>query len=127
MARSERTVAWRSLRYTDEDGRVRTASRGDTISLSHDEEAEADRIGALQPEPGSAEPDGEAEPDLGSATVEQLEEWLKDEHPTVAEVISAAGGDADLAQRLLDAEYAATGEDPRRGVEAGLTKIIEAE
>lgn len=125
MARNERTVAWRSFRYTDEGGRVRTASRGDLIALSSEEEAEAERIGAIQA--GAGKPEGEPELDMDAATVEELEEWLTDERPTVAEVLSRAGSDPDLAQRLLDAEDAATGGDPRRGVEAGLLKVIEAE
>jgi hypothetical protein len=39
--------------------------------------------------------------------------------------VALAGTDKDLAHRLLAAENVATDGDPRKGVEAGLTAIIE--
>jgi hypothetical protein len=44
---------------------------------------------------------------------------------TVPETVALAEGDPDRARYVLEAEKASTGQDPRKGVEDGLTKIIE--
>jgi hypothetical protein len=44
---------------------------------------------------------------------------------TVPETVALAEGDAERAKLVLEAEKAATGQDPRKGVEAELQKIIE--
>lgn len=70
-------------------------------------------------------------PDLDD---EGLADWLTatgqfDGHkkPNADEVVAAAGGDRELASRLLTAEERASGGDPRKGVKDGLSKVIEAE
>jgi hypothetical protein len=44
---------------------------------------------------------------------------------TVPETVALAEGDPDRARYVLEAERTASGQDPRKGVEDGLTKIIE--
>jgi hypothetical protein len=60
----------------------------------------------------------------------ELSEYIGGNNPTgkalnVDETVALAGTDKDLAHRLLAAENVATDGDPRKGVEAGLTAIIE--
>ena len=60
----------------------------------------------------------------------ELAEYIKGSNPegkelTVNETIALAGDDKDLAHRVLQAENIATDGEPRKGVEAGLTAIIE--
>jgi hypothetical protein len=60
----------------------------------------------------------------------ELSEYIGGNNPTgkalnVDETVALAGTDKDLAHRLLQAENVATDGDPRKGVEAGLTAIIE--
>lgn len=56
---------------------------------------------------------------------QQLIDWISEDKPNVDDTVGAAGTDPDLAQRILDAETAATGGDPREGVLKGLTKVID--
>ncbi len=63
--------------------------------------------------------------DLSSAGEFELAEWIKNDKPTVDEVLEKVGDDKDLANRMLQAENIATDGDPRKGVELGLTAIIE--
>jgi len=66
----------------------------------------------------------------GSAVSElgeyELAEYIKGNNLTVSQTVELAGGDKDLAHRLLQAENIATDGEPRRGVEAGLNSIIES-
>jgi len=57
----------------------------------------------------------------------ELAEWLETEKPTIDEVLQAVGDDKELAHRMLQAENIATDGDPRRGLEAGLTRIIQGD
>lgn len=66
----------------------------------------------------------EAELDMDSASLEELEEYIIEQEPTVDQVVALAAGDPDRAKRLLAAENAATGNDPRKGVVEGLNRII---
>lgn len=58
------------------------------------------------------------------ATDTELINWIKDKGPRVQEVIDASEGDAETAARLLAAEAAATGNDPRKGVVMGLEAVV---
>jgi hypothetical protein len=70
--------------------------------------------------------------DLSDRPVEDLTEWIMaagefdgQKKPNAGEVISAAGNNPDLAQRLLDAEERARGDQgPRSTVVAGLESVI---
>jgi hypothetical protein len=66
--------------------------------------------------------------DLGE---HELAEWLatgKDGSAfTIDEVLETVGTDKDLANRMLAAENVRSDGDPRKGLEVGLTAIIEAE
>lgn len=56
----------------------------------------------------------------------ELAEWLENESPTINDILEAVGDDKDLAHRMLQAENIATDGDPRKGLEVGLTRIIES-
>lgn len=62
--------------------------------------------------------------DVNTATVDELTEWIQQEHPTVNDVVQASDGDADVAQKLLEAETQAQSGEPRKGVVEGLTAVI---
>ena len=72
----------------------------------------------------------------GTATISELgefelSEWLAGEAegqtkaPTVDQVLETVGDDKDLAHRMLQAENIRADGDPRKGLEAGLTRIIQ--
>jgi len=63
--------------------------------------------------------------DVSSLGEYELAEYIKENNLTVNETVGLAGTDKDLAHRLLQAENIATDGEPRKGVEAGLTAIIE--
>jgi hypothetical protein len=68
--------------------------------------------------------------DVNSMGEYELAEYIKGSNPdgkelTVSETVALAGTDKDLAHRILQAENIATDGEPRKGVEAGLTSIIE--
>jgi hypothetical protein len=70
--------------------------------------------------------EGESGGDLASMGEYELAEYIKEHNLTVNETVALADGDKDLAHRLLQAENIATDGEPRKGVEAGLTSIIES-
>ena len=122
----------------------REAVAGDTVTLdqigliaqmkgeaSHafytDEERERIEAGSNPDEPLSSSSGG----DVSSMGEYELSEYIKGANPegkelTVNETVALAGTDKDLAHRILQAENIATDGEPRKGVEAGLTSIIES-
>jgi len=145
----DRIVRALSLAYTvateDPSGmksvELREAKRGETVTLeqigllalkkgesSHafytDDEREAIEEGRdPDASSGSAGASGGTISELGEY---ELAEHIKNENLTVQQTVDLAGGDKDLAHRLLQAENIATDGEPRKGVETGLTAIIEA-
>jgi hypothetical protein len=63
--------------------------------------------------------------DLSSMGEYELAEYIKSNNLTVNDTVALAGTDKDMAHRVLQAENIATDGEPRKGVEAGLTAIIE--
>jgi len=63
--------------------------------------------------------------DLSSMGEYELAEYIKSNNLTVGDTVALAGSDKDMAHRVLQAENIATDGEPRKGVEAGLTSIIE--
>lgn len=59
-----------------------------------------------------------------TASVDDLARWIEQEKPTVQDVVSASGGEPDVARKLLEAEAQATDQDPRKGVLEGLSAVI---
>jgi|SRR5215471_1120177 len=86
------------------------------------EERERIEAGANPDEPLSPTEGG----DLSSLGEYELADYIKANNLTVNDTVALAGTDKDLAHRLLQAENIATDGEPRKGVEAGLTAIIEA-
>jgi hypothetical protein len=63
--------------------------------------------------------------DVNTATEEELADWIREEKPTVNDVVRASGGDPEVARKLLEAETLAKSPDePRTGVVQGLTAVI---
>lgn len=115
---AERTVRILGFRYTDEEGVERMARTGQTFDFSEEDAARGDADGAFVTQEEEA---GETTIGPGS-TDEELEAFVKDAN--VKDVVGAAGGDATFAQRLLEAENAATGNDARSGVAKGLAAVV---
>jgi len=121
----------------------REALQGETVTLeqigliaqmkgesSHafytDDERERIEAGANPDQPLSPSSGG----DVSSMGEYELAEYIKGANPegkelTVQQTVDLAGGDADLAHRILQAENIATDGEPRKGVEAGLTSVIQ--
>lgn len=113
--------------YREEDGVLTPwhwvhARRGDTVRLTPEQEERfAEHLAPLRGDPGPQE--GLVILSAGEMTDEQLAEWIKDEKPTVSEVVEAAEDDPVLAKRLLAAEHDATNGSPRKTLVAELTAI----
>lgn len=136
---TERTVRILGFPYmeeiespTDPDKRVlieRVAGRGDTIQVRPADLKKGERFGAF--EGTDTAPEVEGNQGAADTSDTDLINWIKGEQPsqekppTVPEVIDASNGDAEQAQRLLGAENAATGGDPRQGVVDGLNAVIQ--
>lgn len=116
---AERTIKHLSFRYTDADGVERHAFQGETLDLPAEEAKRGDEIGAFRTDESDAAT-GDFDP--ATASDEELAAWF-DTKPTVQDVLDAAGDDPQRAQRLLDAENEASGNDPRKGVVEGLAAI----
>jgi len=91
-----------------------------------DEERERIEAGQNPDQPLSSGSGG----DVNSMGEYELAEYIKGANPegkelTVQQTVDLAGTDKDLAHRILQAENIATDGEPRKGVEAGLTSIIE--
>jgi hypothetical protein len=83
--------------------------------------------------PDSAAGDDEGEEvELKDLDDSELVDWLMstgefdgNKKPTAHEVVTAVGGDKDLAERVLRAENTATGDNPRSSVREPLSKVAE--
>src|SRR5262245_50762607 len=64
--------------------------------------------------------------DISSMGEYDLADYIKANNLTVNATVALARTDKDLAHRLRQAENIATDGEPRKGVEAGLTSIIES-
>jgi hypothetical protein len=62
--------------------------------------------------------------DPRTASVEDLERWIREEKPTVNDVVQASDGDPEVARKLLEAETQAQDGEPRKGVVDGLSVVI---
>lgn len=69
-----------------------------------------------------SEEESEEEP-ISTETHDELVEWIRDDRPTAAQVVKAAGNDPDKARRLMAAEEEASGSQPRKSVMDPLRKI----
>jgi len=116
--------------FGNEKTLYRVAKRGDEIQLSAKEARRGDSLGAFWKEDeeealqealaASGEEGGSFDP--AEAGEDELVAWIETENPTVSDMLEAAGGDPDVARRLLEAEQA-TG-DPRKGAVEGLGAVI---
>ena len=95
-------------------------------AVEQTEGATGDRQGAIAIPPPPAGSAGGDEIVLDESTpTSELADWIREDRPTIDEVVELAEGNPEFAQKLLDAENQATDNDPRKGVQAGLTAIIE--
>jgi hypothetical protein len=116
---AERTIKILSFNYSDAEGNWRTAWQGQSVELSEEDIARGEEAGAFVTEEVAADEAGAISLE---STDEELEAFVKD--AKISKVVEAAGQDAEFAKRLLEAENAATGNDPRKGVVAGLAQIV---
>lgn len=76
-------------------------------------------------ETGEEIPQDEELLDVDEANEEDLANWIRQENPTVNDVVQASQGDPELARKLMEAERLAREPDPpRKGVMDGLTAVI---
>ena len=134
----ERVVRARFVRYTemipvpgkDDEFQpvMRSGHRGATINVLETEEPKLARSEAFfTDQEVTRDESGEpvVEVDIHEMSDTDLAEWIKNDKPTVSDVVEAAGDDPRLAERLMAAEAVATGGKSRKGVNDGLTVIID--
>jgi len=102
----------------------RLARRGEKIEISDAEAERGERLGAFVTAEEEAAVEGSSALSIEGMDDEELVAWIKDEKPTVKEVVEASGGNPEIARRLYEAELAASGGDPREGVVEGLAAVI---
>src|ERR1700755_3353413 len=113
------TVRVCGFRYTDHNEIERVAHTGEVIDFSKEDAKRGLEVGAFE----VPEEEQENGPGIGpGSTDEELEAFAKD--AKVGEVVEAAGGDAEFAKRLLEAENAASGNEPRKGVAEGRAAVV---
>lgn len=131
---AERTVRIRSFAYTEEVPhptnpnktviRRRRVARGETHDFPAAAIKEGEAFGAFVTEEDEAAAEEEATPNFESADADEIAEWIIESKPTVNEVLDATGGSPAVAQKMLDAENIATGNDPRSTLVEGLAEIV---
>lgn len=118
------------------DGRPRfyqkLGYKGETVDLYAADAARGDKHDVFLSDGESLEtPSTEALRlnDIGLLSDEQLALMWEDKPPKVADLLAAVGENAELAQRVLDIETRAAGEDgePRATLKKGLDKVIGGE
>jgi len=57
-------------------------------------------------------------------SVASMTEWIKEDQPTIPDLLELANDDPALARLILEAENRATDNEPRKGLVEGLAKII---
>lgn len=60
---------------------------------------------------------------IEDGTVDELAAWIKASKPSVDDTVALAEGAPELAQKVLDAETAAQGGEPRKGVAEQLARL----
>lgn len=130
----ERTVKAAMLTYRVSTGknvagqetyRIKHAFRGDTVDDSEMYDSELDRFERLGVFVGDADDESDEEAfNVAEASDVELADWIREDRPTIQQLLDATNGDPELAQRILEAEGAATGGDPRRGLVDGVAKIV---
>lgn len=122
-----RSFTWREEIENPVTGKVgavtRQAAYGSVVDLPDHAIERGEALNAFFTDEDRAEADAtEDETYLQDMDDEELAEWVSSS--TIPQVVNAANDDPDLAQRLLDAENAATGNDPRNGLVEGLAKVL---
>jgi hypothetical protein len=110
--------------------------RGDQHGAFYSEdELKKLNLGALSTAAPEVEAEDDSVPDLDDLDDEDIVEWIMGvgmfdgkKKPTADQVVAAVGDDPDLAQRTLDAETQARGDQgPRKSVESRLQAVIDGE
>lgn len=102
--------------------------RGQIIYLLPDDYRRHMRFGVVRDidtEPATVEEEEEEFLNPTTATADDLANWIRQERPTVNDVVQASGGDPEVATKLLEAESQAQNGEPRVGVVQGLTAVIQ--
>lgn len=106
------------------------ARRGDKVELSETDFARAQKFDAIGEAPESGPqlpPDGDLDQfDVEAASPAEVSEWIKSEKPTEDQMVEASNDQAVLAQKLIEGEKLATGDQPRKGVQKRLQDIVDA-
>lgn len=113
-----RTVRVLGFRYTDSEGIERMGRKGQVLKLTKEDAARGDTNGAFVV-PEEELPNPTIGPD---STDDELIAFVEGASPQ--EVVALAGEHPELAERLLQAENGATGNDPRPGVPEGLAGVL---
>lgn len=118
----------------EKEKQERIARRGDTVELSDVDYQRAQRFDALASEEEQQQEAEDAQGDLDvsdpssveDASVEQLSAYIKAERPTVDETVAIAHDQPELAEKVKQAEYHATGGQPRSTLISELDDIINS-
>jgi hypothetical protein len=103
------------------------ATRGQTVEVNDKDLSRGEEYSAFYSEEEDQAREALGGRDVVSMSDDELQAWIEEDSPTVKEVVAAAGSDPESARRLLDAENAASGQDPREGVVKGLNKVTEGD
>lgn len=128
---SERTIRFASFKYTDSNGVHRIAFRGQTVDLPGTEVKRGEKLNAFLKDEEELEQNGDLTTLTADSTDEEFVAWIKaatnDEVSSFlsAEPDEGQPSNADLAERILDAEAQAA-KDQNRSIRVGVEKAVEA-
>lgn len=95
-----------------------------TPAFTPEEEAARAGVGMEASEEGKTEEiAGNGEFDAATASSEEVAEHIKANSLTVPETVALAGGNPDLAEKIIEAENMASENDPRAGVVGAMEKL----
>ena len=110
-------------------GVSKEAFRGDVVDLGKEDVERGIEIGAFVEDFSTPDPEAEGVDlviDFETASVGEIEEWIREDRPTVAETVEIADGSPAIAEKVLEAETSAYSGEPRKGVVDGLSAILGA-
>jgi hypothetical protein len=123
MSKREETIAHVAFEYRV-DGLARTAYRGEVHDVSgwdSDSVVSAGAHGVFAPK---VEKLAVAPPNAKTASIAELADFIASSELNAKDTTALAGGDPELAAKVLEAEQIATGGAPRKGVFKALAAVM---
>lgn len=101
----------------------RVATRGQTVRLSDVDFERGERFNAFQTDVDEDLQEATGAFSLNTISEGDLAVYIRDEKPTISDLVDGVNEDPVLARKVLDAENLATGQQPRQGLVDALEEL----